>query len=272
MKKILFGVITIVYYLLLVYLFSGHQKYIFPLFLTTAFFFSMYLKSYKEVFLYFSPLFLIFCFQLLFLDIIYSIVIIYIIFTPTAFILGYKLKKTAWYYKTPYPILLVFISIYGFSNLFTFINNYHAKQTSKSPKIELLTGNDDSVRLDTIQNKIIVLDFWTTSCGGCFRKFPDYEKVYLNYENDNLVDLYTVNIPNRRDTIGKAKKMIEKYNYKFPTLYANSDTIPKSLGFNKYPHLIIIKNGQIRYNGLLVVDKGVYFNRLADEIELLLNE
>ena len=272
MKKILFGAITIVYYLLLVYLFSGYQKYIFPLFLTTAFFFSMYLKSYKEVFIYFSPLFLILCFQLLFLDIIYSIVIIYIVFIPITFILGYKLKKTAWYNKIAYPILLVLVSLYGFSNLFTFINNYNAKQTRKSPKIELLTANNDSVRLDSIQNKIIVLDFWTTSCGVCFRKFPNYEKVYLDYQNNNLVNLFTVNIPNRRDTIGQAKKMIEKYNYKFSTLYANSDSIPKSLGFNKYPHLVIIKNGQIRYNGLLVVDKDIYFNRLTDEIEFLLNE
>jgi hypothetical protein len=42
--------------------------------------------------------------------------------------------------------------------------------------------------------------------------------------------------------------MIKRYNYKFPVLYSDSDTIPKQLGFNKLPHLVILKNGHARYN------------------------
>lgn len=80
------------------------------------------------------------------------------------------------------------------------------------------------------------------------------------------------NIPVKRDTTGHAKKRIEKYNYQFPVLYSDSDSITKVLGFNKYPHLVIFKNGKIRYKGYPVLDNKIHVSDLDNEIELLLKE
>lgn len=257
--------------MLLVYVFPS-AKFIFPIFTITAFFYSMILHSMQEVCFSFLPLFIIFLIHLFLPDTIYSIVIIYIFFIPLSFYLGFKLRQKIWYYKTIYPLLTIVIAIYGFSNFYYFIKNYNARQKNATPIIELFTEDNKVIRLDTIKNKIIVLDFWTINCSICFKKFPYYEKAYLKYKNNPHVELYAINIPTRKDTIGEAKKIINNYNYQFPKLYANSDSIPKSLGFNKYPHVVIIYNGEIRYNGLLVMDKDLLVHKLNDEIETLLSE
>ena len=272
MKKIiLFGGGVILFYMLIVFSFRGGQNSIFPVFMISAFFFSMFLA--KNEFLYsFIPITITWLIQPFFPQTIISVNIIYIIFTPLTFWLGYYLKDKSWVYKIIYPIFIVLVGLYGFSNLESYTKNRSARQENQSPKILLYTENNTPIQLDTVQNKIIVLDFWTTGCGYCFKEFPKYENIFLDYQKNPSVEMYVVNIPTRRDSIGQAIKRINSYNYKFPKLYAKSDSIPKSLGFNKYSTLIILKDGLIRYNGLLVLDDEVVFYHLKDEIELLLNE
>ncbi|WP_438972820.1 TlpA family protein disulfide reductase [Polaribacter sp.] len=203
---------------------------------------------------------------------ILSNIIIYFIFTPLTFYLGYYLKNKSLLIRVIYPIILILVGVFGFNNFWFIIINRNASEIAISPKIEFSIKNN-KVRIDTIQDKVIVLDFWTTSCGKCFEKFPDFEKLYYKYQNNSNVLLYAVNIPVRRDTVGYAKKRIEKYNYNFPVLYSDSDTVPKQLGFDKYPHMVILKNGKIRFNGYLNLnEKNVFFYDIENEIEKLIKE
>ncbi|WP_242178320.1 TlpA family protein disulfide reductase [Polaribacter marinus] len=174
--------------------------------------------------------------------------------------------------KILYAITLVLIGIYGFVNSWFLLENFNARKIEDSPEM-LFSNSNDKFRIDTIKNKVIVLDYWTTNCGACFQKFPDFEKLYLKYKNNSNVFLYAVNIPVKRDTFGYAKKMIEKYKYEFPILYSDSDTIPKQLEFNRYPHMVILKNGKVRFNGYLNLnEKNVILYEMENEIEKLLNE
>ncbi|WP_146106965.1 TlpA family protein disulfide reductase [Polaribacter porphyrae] len=270
-KKIFInGGLTIVVYILFVFIFKT-QRIIFPIFMIVAFFVSMRML-YKDVIASLLPLLIIWFIHLFLPDTKINNVIIYVVFTPLTFLLGYYLRNKLLLIKILYPILLVLIGLFGFKNLWFFLENINARKPQNVPKMELLS-NGNQIRLDTINNKIIVLDYWTTNCGVCFKKFPEYEKLYLKYIKNPNVLTYAVNIPSKNDTIGYAKKMIEKYNYKFPVLYSDSDTIPKQLGFNKYPHLVIIKNKKIRFNGYPALEEDYLFvSSLEDEIERLLNE
>lgn len=271
-KKTLFngGLVTGIY-ILCVYFFES-QKIIFPVFMITAFIASMYL-TYKNVIASFLPLLIIWITHLFLPDSELNTVIIYIIFTPLTFLLGFYLRNKSYLLKIVYPFILLFIGLYGFVNLWYYMANYNAYKMNASPVMLFTSNRNDEIRLDTIQNKVIVLDYWTTRCGVCFKKFPDYDKLYLNYKDNSNVLIYAVNIPHKRDATGYAKSMIEKYNYQFPVLYSDSDTIPKQLGFHKYPHLIILKNGKVRYNGYPALgEDNLFVNSLKDEIELLLKE
>lgn len=269
-KLLIYSLGTVVFYLLITILFDGHE-YIFPIFMISAFFFSFFLTK-KKMLYSLSLLTFIWFIHFFREESIISNVIIYFIFTPLTFYLGYYLKKKHFLYKILYPILLLLVGVYGFSNFWHYTTNFNARQIINSPKMYLNNSLGNLMRLDTIRDKIIVLDFWTTNCGVCFEKFPKYEKLYLKYKANPKILMYAINIPVRRDTIGFAKRLIEKYDYQFPILYSDSDSVPKKLGFNTYPHLVILKNAKIRYNGYPVLDDKLYVDNLEDELELLLKE
>jgi thiol-disulfide isomerase/thioredoxin len=269
MKKFLIYSLGIVlFYLIITFLLDG-QKIIFPVFMISSFIFSFFIKK-KEMLYSLSLLTLIWGIHFFREDSIISNIIIYFIFTPLTFYLGYYLKNKHVVYKIVYSILLILVGFYGFSNFWYFAINFDARQENNSP---IMMFSNNKVRVDTIKNKVIVLDYWTTNCGVCFQKFPEYEKLYLKYKDNSNVLIYAVNIPVKRDALGYAKSKIEKYNYQFPVLYSDSDTIPKQLRFNKYPHMVILKNGKVRFNGYLNLnEKNTFIYKLEDEIEMLLKE
>lgn len=273
------NIVLVGYYLLIVhsfYFFDFHQdihRFIFPLFLIPVFIAVVFLKNkVKEIKHSWYLFCLILVIQLFLPRTKESIIIIYVVFIPLTFFIGYlnKLKVL----KLGYPLIIILVGIYGFINLLYYMANFNAQQNITSPKIIVKNEDGKQIRIDTIKNKIIVLDFWSTSCGICFKQFPEFEKIYLKYKNNPKVNLYTLNIPFVRDTLGYAQKKIGKYSYKFPKLYANSDTIPKLLNFNGYPRLVILKNHKIRFNGHFISssDKNVFVKKLENEIELLLQE
>lgn len=236
------------------------------------FFIGVFSKNKKQLLLLSVPFLLLITLTLFLKDALTSIILFYLMLLPISLILGYLYQNKSLFYGLIYAVFITFIFFYGFDNWNSYIRNYKVHINQKSPPIELIDTTNEKIKLDTIQNKVIVLDFWITSCGVCFKKFPDYEKVYLEYENNPKIVFYSVNIPIKRETLLKTKELVKKLDYKFPTLYANSNEIPNSLNFNSYPHLTILKNGRIRYNGRLEVAKNVKINNIRNEIERLLNE
>lgn len=229
-------------------------------------------STYKNVLTSFIPLTLLWIINLFLPGSKINNLIIYIIFTPITFLLGYYLKDKLLLFKLLYPVILFFIGFYSFINLWFFMENFNARDNMKAPEMKF-NYLESEIRLDTIKNTIIVIDFWTTNCGVCFEKFPDFEKKYFKYKNNSKIELFAVNIPVRTDTLSQANNMINKYNYEFSKLYADSDTIPKLLGFNRYHHQIILKNGKIRFNGSLNINEKIIFvYKLEDEVKRLLDE
>lgn len=271
-KKIFLAISPIIIYLIIGVIFNHNHKWLLPLMSLLYFFIGVFSKNKKQLLLLSVPFLLLITLTLFLKDALTSIILFYLMLLPISLILGYLYQNKSLFYGLIYAVFITFIFFYGFDNWNSYIRNYKVHINQKSPPIELIDTTNEKIKLDTIQNKVIVLDFWITSCGVCFKKFPDYEKVYLEYENNPKIVFYSVNIPIKRETLLKTKELVKKLDYKFPTLYANSNEIPNSLNFNSYPHLTILKNGRIRYNGRLEVAKNVKINNIRHEIERLLNE
>ena len=100
--------------------------------------------------------------------------------------------------------------------------------------------------------KFIVLDFWNTGCGVCFKKFPKLEHYYARYKYNPNVKFFAVNSPLRRDTVGQAAATIQKYGYTFPVLYAENAVVNSAFNVHSFPTVIIIDSAQrIVYRGNL---------------------
>jgi thiol-disulfide isomerase/thioredoxin len=201
----------------------------------------------------------------------FSIGLSYLIFTPIAsFIgfLGFKTKKIL--FSTITTLLITIGAFYFQSNYFSFYHNKNAEVNVAFPNVQLLDKNGKHFQINN--DKVIVLDFWSSSCGICFKKFPSLEKTYLKYKNNPKIEIYALNVPLKNEELKNRIKILDSIGYRFPKIYAKSSKeIESKLNINAFPHLLIIKNGKIRYNGMYISDKNTFYNT-ESEIEKLLNE
>jgi len=240
-------------------------------------------KSNKRLTLLFllAPFLLVYGGSMLFFIIIgaptpwaYPIVFISIISAFIGFgvrILYYKYsKKWVIFFASLY---LVFFIISGY----IFMHNWICYTLFKEPKIEaeklsdikIWDFSDNEIYLEEIENKVIVLDFWSVHCGECFRKFPDFEKI-KHYYNDKDVVFYAVYIPwneeNENDELEECLHWIQEQNFTFNIVKTDAMT-KKMLGINGVPQLLVIdKNKKMSFYSTLYFQKRIVINNLYSVI------
>lgn len=196
----------------------------------------------------------------------------YILFIPLSTYLGFLYFK---YKKLYIPILSIslfaFISFILFPNYFIYYYNHDAEKNITFSNVTFLDSKKQNVEFEP--NKIIVLDFWSTSCGICFEKFPSLEETFQKYKGNPRVKIYSVNVPIRGDKFEKTITILDRFGYTFPKIYAKSSKqIEDSLHFNTFPRLMIIKDNKIRYDGYLETKKSSLLYNIEDQIDKLLKE
>ena len=63
-------------------------------------------------------------------------------------------------------------------------------------KIEITENDIDKVFSN---NELVVIDFWASWCGPCKMLSPTIEELSRDYENDNMVGIYKINVDENRD-------------------------------------------------------------------------
>lgn len=146
-----------------------------------------------------------------------------------------------------------------------------SSNTNKSETIELLRSRFTSDLIDTIkskyQNKVLYIDFWSTTCGPCILEFPYTKEVQEHFKSEDVVFIFFASNCNKNDW----KKTIEKYNIAGENYYLdkNQSTFMFSqLNITGIPHHVLInKKGTIVFKSApSPFDK----NHLIEEIENLL--
>ncbi|MBC5993176.1 TlpA family protein disulfide reductase [Pontibacter cellulosilyticus] len=127
---------------------------------------------------------------------------------------------------------------------------YTGSVSEQLPQFSLSDSEGNVITSNNFNEKLIVLDFWTTSCGICFKKFPVLQEKAKPYKNHSKVEFYAVNIPVARDTLGQGQRTIESLGYSFSNLFASGEDVAKAFGVRFYPTVLILKNGnEIVYRG-----------------------
>ena len=278
MKNIFTGSYLILIYIFLGTITWGEHYYILPFMLSLTFIVSMIVfkisptgNNLKKGILLTFPITFILLFSCFwYAD--FSRGLPYILFVPLSTYLAFLYLK----YNKKYIIILsvaffAFICFFVFPNYFIYYQNHNAEKNSIFNGVELLNNRKKPINISN--NKIVVLDFWSTSCGICFKKFPDLEIEYQKYKGNKNVEIYSVNVPIEGDKFESTIKILDSIGYTFPKLYAKSfQQIETNLKFNTFPHLLIIKDGRIRYDGFLITSDESKLYNIDDEIDRLLNE
>ncbi len=115
-----------------------------------------------------------------------------------------------------------------------------------------IDGNRNQVSNQRFQNRIVLLDFWTTSCGVCFQKFPKLEKFNERWKADESVVVYAVNSPLEEDSESSIIDSVFKRGYRFPILLPDDADLAPKFGVARYPTTFVIdRQGMILYRGSL---------------------
>ncbi|MEJ8802933.1 TlpA family protein disulfide reductase [Pontibacter sp. H249] len=137
--------------------------------------------------------------------------------------------------------------------------------SEQSPHFSLSDSEGNVVTNSNFNEKLVVMDFWTTSCGICFKKFPVLQEKVQAYKDHPQIEFYAVNIPIPRDTLGQGQRTIENLGYSFPNFFASGVEVAKAFGVQYYPTVLILKDGkEIVYRGNI---EGI-----EDEIASYLNQ
>jgi thiol-disulfide isomerase/thioredoxin len=125
--------------------------------------------------------------------------------------------------------------------------------TAEHSAMRFIDEQRDTLSVTAWEGKIVVLDFWTTSCGVCFRKFPQVQRFYDKYKDNSRVALYAVNDPLERDNKDQLFNLLREKGYTFPVLLAY-DSTSSYMKVRSYPAVLVLDTvGNVAYRGSIEV-------------------
>jgi len=129
---------------------------------------------------------------------------------------------------------------------FTTKENNLLPNNSKAPKFSLENQFGKEYALDSLKGKVVIIDFWYTTCYPCIKAMPFLEDLYQKYEEKGLVVLGV----NPIDTLDmeKLNDFLTENKVSYPILIGNKDIV-NNYSIHAYPSLYLIdQNGNIIFS------------------------
>lgn len=120
------------------------------------------------------------------------------------------------------------------------------------------------VSLAELKGKVVLIDFWSTTCAPCVRMLPDLKELYAKHKAEGF-EVIGISLDSDKDVL---TRFIEKHKIPWPDYFdaAGSDSpLAKTYGITGIPVLWLVdRNGLLRH-----LDAR---EQLGQKVELLLKE
>jgi len=115
---------------------------------------------------------------------------------------------------------------------------------------KLVNNEGDIVNLESMDGKVIVVNFWATWCPPCIAEMPSFQKLYDAYKDD-VVFLFVAN-----DKENKVAAFLNKNDYTIPVYFEasnrpvemQSNSLPTTYIINRKREIVVDKTGALDWN------------------------
>lgn len=108
----------------------------------------------------------------------------------------------------------------------------------------------NTIQLSQMKGKIVLLDFWSTRCGGCWTKFPEVQKLYDAFRANEKVIVSGVFVEyHEQEWENNIKELRSKYS--FPSFKVSKDNpLIADLPIASFPTVVVFnQEGELIYLG-----------------------
>lgn len=164
-------------------------------------------------------------------------------------------------------ILLLSYTVYP--NYIALIDNKTSNKSDSRITLPLVSEKGDTVSVAQMKPKVIVMDFWFSQCGACFRSFPKYAALQEHFKGQDVL-FSVVNVPLPADSGHVAFEAVRKYG--FPAFLSPEYIDTNSWNIHGYPTTLIYDaKRNLRFQGQLELNRTVN-NNAYGLIQQLINE
>ncbi|ENH97376.1 thiol-disulfide oxidoreductase [Gracilibacillus halophilus YIM-C55.5] len=121
-------------------------------------------------------------------------------------------------------------------------------------QLNLLNGNQDSIQLEELRGKGVMVNFWATYCKPCKKEMPYMQSLYEEYQ-DRGIEILAVSVDSTEFVVNN---FVSEYGLTFPILHDKNGEVMDAYGIKPLPaSLFIDEDGQIveRVLGPLSLEK-----------------
>lgn len=140
-------------------------------------------------------------------------------------------------------------------------SKYKVLEIKKAPPFALQNLDGNTVNLEELKGKVVVLDFWATWCDPCVKSFPHMQKLVNKYKNNPDIVFLFINTLEGKLTENRKKRTLKLLNskkYLFNVLFDDENNTSKSYNVFAIPTKVVIdKNGNILYQGFEDIEKNI---------------
>jgi peroxiredoxin len=124
----------------------------------------------------------------------------------------------------------------------------YAGATRRVPSFSLPDMHGQKVSIDTFRGKVVVLNFWTKTCGPCLEEMPAIAELAKIVRDRKDVAVLTVSTDDGPDAVKDTLKSLLREEAPFPVLFdPEADVVRGKFGTHLFPETWIIdKRGVIR--------------------------
>lgn len=120
--------------------------------------------------------------------------------------------------------------------------NTHA-QTVAAPALTFAAMDGQKIRLYDLRGKIVLINFWATSCGICLKEMPDLIAAYRQYRSRGFE---VIAVAMRYDEPEKIREYVRKQSVPFHVVFDRDGALAREFGqINGTPTTFLIdKSGR----------------------------